>query len=221
MAAPALRSCATCGYLSLLNRSNEQHEEATVENRQRGLFKRDTCIHRARCSKGVRDLPSESLEAVRRLSTDRDSDNTRPDAILDTINKPRSESECRLWTPHFPNHTPKDHDQMMWQQMAMDAKERSADALARSADSQSRLADVQQKLADIYIEMSTWKKDQDKDNAKWQSEQEKKTDKSNRRNLVIALIALAISLASPFIERGMLFPDVTQSPNPVPTTAPK
>lgn len=131
MAAPALRSCATCGYLSLLNRSNEQHEEATVENRQRGLFKRDTCIHRARCSKGVRDLPSESLEAVRRLSTDRDSDNTRPDAILDTINKPRSESECRLWTPHFPNHTPKDHDQMMWQQMAMDAKERSADALAR------------------------------------------------------------------------------------------
>lgn len=142
------KRCGNCGYLALRINGTGEMGEAPKTYRQEGQFDPQRTGASPHCAKFHLNLPTLASETARRLSNDRDANPARLDALLELLNKPQD--NCPFWTEYFPLHTPKEHDQIVWQKLAFDVQKQIAelqrDALQRQVQQSERDAKLVERL---------------------------------------------------------------------------
>lgn len=113
------KRCATCGYLYTRHPYNETDDPVGSEFRKTGQadwYRYDAV---PKCRKLAFDLEDEWNAAIKRVAADGPSTpKDRQGAAVAVIQRPRP--ECQEWAQWAPDYSPKEHDAMMTQKMALD-----------------------------------------------------------------------------------------------------
>lgn len=159
MAADETRCCATCGFMGLgrpgsgsvpLDEAGEHYRDSGVCD----LGKYDGAPH---CHKGAADLPAETNAAAQRITDGRRGNGHRPDAVLEVLQTPRS--GCP-WTKWRPQYSPKEHDMILADQLALETQQAVARAL-------SLIASLQGDHLALKQQHDQWTKQQAEENARF------------------------------------------------------
>jgi len=134
-----------------------QLDEAGERYRDSGqcdLGKYDGTPH---CHKLAVDLPAETNAAAHRITDGRRGNGHRPDAVLEVLQAPRS--GCP-WTKWRPGYSPKEHDMILAEQLALETQQAVARAL-------SLIASLQGDHLTLRQQHDEWTRQQAEENARF------------------------------------------------------
>jgi hypothetical protein len=163
------RCCRTCGYLGIeVPEARGELRLVGIDYRNDGRYDWSSFNAIPRCHKLAFDLPSEWTEATDRLKNVRQ-------AAVEVIHRPRP--ICTSWIKWLPGHSPKEHDDMLANDLAVTV--------------QQQLVEVQRGMLTLQTEMAQWKRDQ--------SANEERLIAKRRAldylfNFLLALVAAAVTL---------------------------